>query len=142
MQHAAPFSNAQDCGKGLFHGATKNYVTDHNTMREQHLHDGRKSYGSESEVIFPFPDEAAGHKNGPMLHRKFMWQDHSNPLSANPLNKLTYRKKVENLLVGKTKSYSTNNTHATSAFVQPSCSCLTNSPTGLSQQAIFASHFS
>ena len=110
MQHAAPFSNAQDCGKGLFHGATKNYVTDHNTMREQHLHDGRKSYGSESEVIFPFPDEAAGHKNGPMLHRKFMWQDHSNPLSANPLNKLAYRKKVENLLVGKTKSYSTNNT--------------------------------
>ena len=84
-------------------------MTDHNTMIEGHLHDARKSYGSESEAIFPFPGEAAGHKNGPMLHRKFMWQDHSNLHSANSLNKLTYRKKVENLLVGKTKSYWTNN---------------------------------
>ena len=56
-------------------------------------------------AIFPFPGEAARHKNGPMLHRKFMWQDHSNPHSANSLNKLAYRKKAENLLVGKTKSY-------------------------------------
>ena len=49
-------------------------MTDHNTMREGHLHDDRKSYGSEPEAMFPFPGEAAGHKNGPMLHRKDMRQ--------------------------------------------------------------------
>src|SRR5919201_1040375 len=85
-------------------------MTDHNTMREGYLHDDRKSYGSEPEAIFPFPGEAAGHKNGPMLHRKFMWQDHSTPHGSNSLNKLAYRKEAENLLVGKTKSYWTNNT--------------------------------
>jgi hypothetical protein len=92
VQQAAPFSNAQDCVKGPFCGATKIYMIDHNTMREGHLHNDRKSYGSEPEAMFPFPGEAAGHKNGPMLHRNFMWQDHSNSHRDNSLNKLTYRK--------------------------------------------------
>ncbi len=35
-----------------------------------------------------------------------MWQGHSNPHGANPLNRLTYSKQAENLSVGKTKSYS------------------------------------
>jgi hypothetical protein len=85
-------------------------MADHNTMRETQLHDDRKSYRSETDAIFPFSGEAAGHTNGHMLHRKFMWQDRSNPHDANPLNKLTYRKQAENLSVGKAKSYSTINT--------------------------------
>ena len=93
----------------LFHGATKNYMTDHNTMRTGHLHDDRKSYGSKPEAIFPFPGEAAGHTNGHMLHRKFMWQDRHSATQRSPTVQAVSSKQAENLLVGKTKSYSTNN---------------------------------
>ena len=119
-QQAAPFSNAQGCANGLFHSATKNYMADHNTMREAQLHDDRKSYGSEPEAIFPFPGEAAGHKNGPLLHRKFMWQDRHSATQRSPTVQAVYSKQAENLLVGKTKSYWTNNTPSSRVFVRSS----------------------
>jgi len=75
VQHAAPFSHDQGCANGPFHDATKIYGAEHNTLREVHLHDDRNGYGSETEAISPFFREAAGHKNGPMLHRKIMGQD-------------------------------------------------------------------
>jgi len=73
-------------------------------MREGHLHDDRKSYGSEPEAMFPFPGEAARHKNGPLLHRKFMWQDRHSATQRSPTVQAVYSKQAENLLVGKTKS--------------------------------------
>ena len=111
MQLVALFSHAQGCANGLLHGVTKNEVAEHNTLREAQLHDDMKSYESKTEAIAPFSGEAAGHKNGPMLHRKVMWQDQPTPHDTNPLNRLTYRKQAENLSVGKTKSYWTNNTY-------------------------------
>jgi len=75
VQLVAPFSHVEVCANGPFHGATKNDVAEHNTMREEHLHDTMKSYGSEIDAICPFSDEATGHTNGPMLHRKVIWQD-------------------------------------------------------------------
>ena len=75
MQLVALFSHAQSCANGLFHSVTKNYVAEHNTLREAHLHDDMKSYESENEAICPFCSEAAGHKHGSMQHRKVMWQD-------------------------------------------------------------------
>lgn len=47
-------------------------------VREAHLHDDMQSYKSETDAIFPFPGEAAGHKKGRMLHRKVMWQGSPN----------------------------------------------------------------
>ena len=105
MQQAAPFSHDQGCANSPFRDATKKYIADYNTAREAHVHDDVKSCGSETDAIFPFPGEAAGHKNGPMLHRKVMWQDQPTPHDTNPLNRLTYRKQAENLSVGNTKSY-------------------------------------
>jgi hypothetical protein len=94
-------------------------MADHNTAREAQLHDDRKSYRSETDAIFSFPGEAAGHKNGHMLHRKFMWQDHPTPHGANPLNRLTYSKQAENLFVGKTKSYWTINSKSRTVKIKP-----------------------
>ena len=71
-----------------------------------------KNYGSEPEAIVPFPGEAAGHKHGHMLHRKFMWQDRHSATQRSPTVQAVYSKQAENLLVGKTKSYWTNNTIA------------------------------
>ena len=72
MQQATLFSHAQGCANGPFHDAAKTYMADHNTVKEAHLHDDVKSSESETDAIFPFPGEAAGHKNGLMLHRKVM----------------------------------------------------------------------
>ena len=46
-----------------------------------------------------------------------MWQDQPNANDANPLNRLTYSQQAENLSVGKTKSYWTNNTDGLPAFL-------------------------
>jgi hypothetical protein len=72
---AAPFSKNQGCANDPFHRAAKNDVAEHNAMREGHLHDDMKSYGSETEALCPFSGKAAGHKHGSMRHRKMMWQD-------------------------------------------------------------------
>jgi len=68
-----------------------------------------KDYGSETDAIAPFPGEAAGHKHGHMLHRKFMWQDRRSATQRSPTVQAVYSKQAENLLVGETKSYWTNN---------------------------------
>ncbi len=110
VQLVAPFSHAQGCANGPFHGATKNYVTEHNTARKAHLHDDMKGYVAETDAIFPFSGKPLATKNGPMLQRKVIWQDQPNANGANLLNRLTYSQQAENLSVGKTKSYWTNNT--------------------------------
>ena len=84
MQQAALFSHAQGCANGPFHDAAKTYMADHNTLRKAHVHDDMKSYESETDEIFPFPGEAAGHKHGHMLHRKFMWQDRHSATQRSP----------------------------------------------------------
>jgi hypothetical protein len=73
VEQAAPFSHNQGCVNSPFHNETKIYGSGHNTIRKAHLPDDMKNYGSEPEAIVPFPGEAAGHKHGHMLHRKFMW---------------------------------------------------------------------
>ena len=110
MQLVALFSHAQGCANGLLHGVTKNYVAEHNTLRKEQLHDDMKSYGSETEAICPFCSEATGHKHGSMQHRKVMWQDQYSATWCSPALQAVYSKQAENLLVGKTKSYWTNNT--------------------------------
>ena len=116
MQLVALFSHAQGCANGLFHGVTKNYVADHNPLREAHLHDDMKSYGSETEAICPFCSEATGHKHGSMQHRKVMWQDQYSAIWCSPALQAVDSKQAENLLVGKTKNYWTNNTALSPAW--------------------------
>src|SRR6266446_8025743 len=53
-------------------------------IRKAHLPDDMKNYGSEPEAIVPFPGEAAGHKHGHMLRRKFMWQDRHSATQRSP----------------------------------------------------------
>jgi hypothetical protein len=110
MQLVALFSHAQSCANGLFHSVTKIYVAEHNPLREVHLHDDMKSYGSETEAMGSFCSEAAGHKHGSMQHRKVMWQDQYSATWCSPALQAVYSKQADNLLVGKTKSYWTNNT--------------------------------
>ena len=111
MQLVALFSHAQGCANGPFHGAAKNDAAEHNAVREGHLHDDMKSYGSETEAICPFCSEAPGHKHGSMQHRKVMWQDQYSATWCSPALQAVYSKQAENLLVGKTKSYWTNNNY-------------------------------
>jgi hypothetical protein len=111
MQLVALFSHAQGCANGLLHGVTKNYVAEHNTLRKEQLHDDMKSYGSETEAICPFCSEAPGHKHGSMQHRKVMWQDQYSAIWCSPALQAVDSKQAENLLVGKTKSYWTNNNY-------------------------------
>ena len=105
MQLVALFSHAQSCANGLFHLVTKNNVAEHNSLREAHLHDAMKSYGSETEAMCPFCSEAAGHKHGSMQHRKVMWQDQYSATGCSPALQAVDSKQAEKLLVGKTKSY-------------------------------------
>jgi len=84
VQLAAPFSNDQGSVNGPLYDATKNYMSKHNSTREAHLHEDMKSYESETEEISPFSGEAAGHKHGPMLQRKVMWQDQPNAIWCKP----------------------------------------------------------
>lgn len=109
MQHAASFSHDQGCANGLFLDATKNYGSGNNALKAVHLHDDMKNYGSEIEAMCPFSGKPLDTTMVIMLHRKVMWQDQSTPPGANPLNRLTHSKQAENLSVGKTKNYGTNN---------------------------------
>jgi hypothetical protein len=84
VEQAAPFSHNQGCANSPFHHETKIYVAGHNTIRKAHLPQDMKNYGSEPEAIVPFPGEAAGHKHGHMLHRKFMWQDRHSVTQRSP----------------------------------------------------------
>ncbi len=124
VQHAAPFSHAQGCANGSLHGAAKYYESGNNALRAAHLHDDMKSYGSETEAMCPFSGKPLDTTMVIMLHRKVMWQDQSTPPGANPLQRLTYSKYVENLSVGKTKSYWTNNSQASPVWCEnrsPAC---------------------
>ena len=67
-------------------------------------------YGSEMDASPPFFWEAVGHKQGFMLHRKIMWRDLHSATGCSPALQAVDSKQAENLLVGKTKSYWTNNT--------------------------------
>ena len=109
VQHAAPFSHAQGCANGSLHGAAKYYESGNNALRAAHLHDDMKSYGSETEAICLFSGEAAVHKHGSTQHRKIMWQDQYSATWCSPTVQAVYSKQAENLSVGKTKSYWTNN---------------------------------
>src|SRR5262249_28800295 len=71
-----------------------------------------KGYGSEMDVSPPFFWETAGHKHGSMLHRKFMWRDQYKATGCSPALQAVDSKQAENLSVGKTKSYWTNDTHS------------------------------
>src|SRR6059036_129880 len=46
-----------------------------------------------------------------MLHRKIMWRDRYSATGCSPALQAVDSKQAENLLVGKTKSYWTNNIH-------------------------------
>src|SRR6266446_2019435 len=109
VQHAAPFSHAQGCANGSLHGAAKYYESGNNALRAAHVHAVMKSYGSQTEAMCLFSGKPLDTTMVIMLHRNVMWQDQSTPPGANPLQRLTYSKYVENLSVGKTKSYWTNN---------------------------------
>jgi len=65
-------------------------------------------YGSEIDASPPFCWETAGHKHGSMLHRKFMWRDQYSATGCSPALQAVDSKQAENLSVGKTKSYWTN----------------------------------
>src|SRR5262249_24370274 len=67
-------------------------------------------YGSEIDASPPFFWEAIGHKHGLMLHRKIMWRDRYSATGCSPALQAVDSKQAENLSVGKTKSYWTNNT--------------------------------
>jgi len=67
-------------------------------------------YGSEMDASPPFFWEAVGPKHGLMLHRKIMWRDRYSATGCSPALQAVDRKQAENLSVGKTKSYWTNNT--------------------------------
>src|SRR5439155_25875421 len=97
MQQAAPFSHDQGCANSPFRDATKKYIADYNTAREAHVHDDVKSCGSETDAIFPFPGEAAGHKNGPMLHRKVMRQNSPNATECQPTEQAALQQVAANL---------------------------------------------
>jgi hypothetical protein len=56
--------------------------------------------------------EAVGHKHGLMLHRKFMWLDRYSATGCSSALQAVDSKQAENLSVGKTKSYWTNNNNA------------------------------
>ena len=58
----------------------------------------------------PFFWDAVGHKHGLMLHRKIMWRDRHSATGCSPALQAVDSKQAENLSVGKTKSYWTNNT--------------------------------
>jgi len=66
-------------------------------------------YGSEMDAGPPFFWEAVGHKHGLMLHRKIMWRDRYSATRCSPALQAVDSKQAENLSVGKTKSYWTNN---------------------------------
>src|SRR6516225_2973860 len=66
-------------------------------------------YGSEMDAGPPFFWEAVGHQHGLMLHRKIMWRDRYSATGCSPALQAVDSKQAENLLVGKTKSYWTNN---------------------------------
>ena len=66
-------------------------------------------YGSEMNARPPFFWEAVGHKHGLMLHRKIMWRDRYSATGCSPALQAVDSKQAENLSVGKTKSYWTNN---------------------------------
>ena len=66
-------------------------------------------YGSEIDASPPFFWEAIGHKHGLMLHRKIMWRDRYSATGCSPALQAVDSKQAENLSVGKTKSYWTNN---------------------------------
>src|SRR5207237_2712360 len=91
-------------------------MADHNTVKEAHLHDDVKSSESETDAIFPFPGEAAGHKHGSMRHRKVMWQDQHRATECSPTVQAVYSKQAENLSVGKMKSYGTDNSSRSRIF--------------------------
>jgi len=74
-------------------------------------------YGSEMDVSPPFFWEAVGHKHGLMLHRKIMWRDRYRATGCSPALQAVDSKQAENLSVGKTKSYWTNNNN-TELFYQ------------------------
>src|SRR5215831_14292544 len=72
-------------------------------------------YGSEIDASPPFFWEAIGHKHGLMLHRKIMWRDRYSATGCSPALQAVDSKQAENLSVGKTKSYWTNNRERSSA---------------------------
>jgi hypothetical protein len=66
-------------------------------------------YGSAMDASPPVFWEAVSHKHGLLLHRKIMWWNRYSATGCSPTLQAVDSKQAENLSVGETKSYWTNN---------------------------------
>jgi hypothetical protein len=89
VQHAASFAHDQGCANGLFLGATKNYGSEHNTIKEGHLHEDMKSYESENEAIVPFSKKPMDTKMVSCCTEKLCGRTNTALHDAHPLYRLS-----------------------------------------------------